>query len=99
MSIYDLIYCEDQDEYRELQEMIVGRYPLALLEDARDFVHEFRFSVEDQSIEHDEWYTSLLEMGIPLQSLMFQMSIHENTDHIKELIEAWQNAQPPPPQR
>lgn len=60
-EIYDLIYA---GEYRqEVETKIQAAYPEAVLEDASDFVHEGRFSVE-MEVDEEEWLLFLFTSGI-----------------------------------
>ncbi len=68
--MYDLIYAE-----RHQKEMITAvkeSYPDANIEDASDFIHHGRFSIEIDC-EEDEWSRWLFHAGI------FDFSLHMQT--------------------
>lgn len=86
MSVYDLIYCEDHAEYKAYQEAIKNRFPDAVLEDGSDFIHPHRFSVNTDA-DPDDWRLWLIEQGMALQSIDFNMLLHQNTSHARELMD------------
>lgn len=84
--MYDLIYAENYDDYKELRGIIKGEYPKARIEDGSDSVHTNRFSVEFE-IDTDDWFLSILKKGFAMCSLNFQLAVRKNPDRIKSLVE------------
>lgn len=84
--MYDLIYAENYEDYKEIRDIIKEEYPKAKIEDGSDSVHTNRFSVEFE-IDKDDWFLSILKKGFAMCSLNFQLEIGKNPDRIKSLVE------------
>ena len=87
---YDLLYV-DPDEYEKLWVGVVEIWPHAKLEDASDYIHDRRFSVDfsgtDEPTE-EEWWRWLLTEGAHFCSLNFTMAtkMPERVDDVKAFI-------------
>lgn len=88
--MYDLIYTENYEDYKEIKQIIKDSHSVAIMEDASDGIHTNRFSVE-YKIEHDDWFLFLLKKGFALLSLNFQLALRKNPDRIRALIEGEKN--------
>jgi len=80
--MYDLVYdggCLDE---------IKQPFPLAEIEDASDFIHEGRFSVQLPDDKRREYLKFVILKGIAPVSLMFQMDIRSPKDkeEIRDII-------------
>ncbi|GAH55988.1 unnamed protein product, partial [marine sediment metagenome] len=84
-KMYDLIYTENHQDYREIEEIIKKSYPQAKVEDGSDYIHEHRFSVEFY-IEEKDWFTFIVRNGFALHSLIFQIVLQSEPDRIEELL-------------
>lgn len=85
--MYDLIYA-DQLARERLQKI----YPHATFENASDFIHEERFSIE-VDVEIGAYRLVLLEEGLALESLNFQMWMRTRPDECKAMVEKWKQLQ------
>lgn len=85
-KLYDLIYANADG-----RKAMGKSFPQASFEDASDFIHEERFSIL-VNMPTEEYYLKLLDVGIALCSLNFQLWMHENTEECKELIKKWKSA-------
>lgn len=72
---YDLLYV-DPEEYSKLWTAVATAWPQAVLEDASDYIHDRRFSVEfkDDMLLRTDWWRWLLVEGAHGCSLNFTMS-------------------------
>jgi hypothetical protein len=86
VKMYDLIYTENYDAYREIQNIIKKEDPKAEIKDGSDSVHTNRFSVEFE-MDRDDWFLSILKKGFAICSLNFQLAMRKNPDRIKSLVE------------
>ena len=75
--MFDLIYCENHDNYKEIQSLIKNQFPNAVLDDGSDSIHENRFSVE-MEIEQEAWFTFVIEKGFALLSFNFTVYAMKN---------------------
>lgn len=82
--IYDLIYAGEHR--KELEGIVENAYPQAKLEDASDYIHEGRFSVQLEDIEQDDWLLFVMVEGILDISLISQMERMGNPDHYLTLL-------------
>ena len=70
----DLLYTENYNDYCELRNIVLSKYPNADINDASDDVHPHRFSIDN--IELDESYLEfLMREGISGCSLNFQLRL------------------------
>jgi len=83
--MYDLIYTENHQDYKEIEEIIKKRYRQAKVEDASDYIHEHRFSVEFD-IEQKDWFTFIIRKRFALSSLNFQLVLHSDPYRIQILL-------------
>jgi hypothetical protein len=84
IKMYDLIYCG-----KDVEEIIKKRFPNAVIKDASDYVHDERFSIEDEDLNEDEYYPFIIKEGIGgcsfnLQLMMLQK---QNTEKLLKWIE------------
>ncbi len=84
--MYDLIYVENRKDYHEVAAIIHKRYPEAQIEDASDFIHLHRFSV-DGEIPEDEWVVFLMTEGLWNLSLHANLIIQSDYERAKRLID------------
>ncbi len=79
----DLMYCGDAE--KEIRDMVLNDYPESKLEDASDFIHEGRFSVE-VTCEEDDWYIWVMRKGIHNLSLNWELERMEHPERMKPLL-------------
>lgn len=81
--MYDLVY--DGGFYDEVKQA----FPSAKIEDASDFIHEGRFSVELPDDKRREYLKFIIAQGIAPTSLMFLTDAQspKHKDEIKDIIE------------
>lgn len=81
--IYDLIYCPIV-ETKELLKI----YPDAKIEDASDFVHDYRFSIQINDTEKN-YLKNIIKIGLRDVSFNFQMSLRTKEKHsmLDEIID------------
>jgi len=84
--MYDLIYTENRNDYKEIWEVIKKEYPAAIMEDGSDQIHENRFSVEFE-IEQESWFEFIIKNGFAMLSLNFQVVLRSEPDKVKEMVE------------
>lgn len=84
--MYDLIYTENHNDYKEIWEIIKKEYPMAIIEDGSDQIHENRFSVEFE-MEQKSWFEFIIKNGFAMLSLNFQVVLRSEPDKIKEIVE------------
>lgn len=86
--MYDLIYLADECDYHRAQSELKQEFPDACFEDASDSIHHDRFSIEiDLPIE--DYRLQLLDLGLALQSLNFQLWILEKPEEVRASIDKW----------
>lgn len=87
--MYELVYCDDLQEYKELQEVVKNRFPNAHLEDASDDAHEHRFSIEieDTSELRADFFRFAIRRGFFLQCLGGQQFLRDEPSQVKQ----WMN--------
>jgi len=83
--MYDLIYAENHQVYKEIAEVIKKEYSQAKVEDASDHIHEHRFLVE-LDIEQKDWFTFIIRNKFALCSLIFQIVLRSEPGKIEELF-------------
>ena len=64
------------------------KYPDALFEDASDFNHEHRFSI-DLEVEQTEYFRFLLDSKLAFMSLSFQIEFIGNPMRVAPIIDDW----------
>ena len=84
--MYDLIYTDNHEDYKEIWNIIKKEYPDAVLEDGSDQIHENRFSFKYE-IEQETWFEFIIKNGFAMLSLNFQVAIGQEPDKIKELVD------------
>jgi hypothetical protein len=82
----DLIYCENQKDYNEIKAKILVEFPNMKFEDASDFVHLYRFGVQSDDIESEDFLVFAIKQGFGLSTLGLNLMIQMNPDKIKKLI-------------
>lgn len=82
-GIYDLMYAGEDRE--EIEKTIRTAWPGAIIENASDFIHEGRFSVE-MDIDWDAWIIWVMENGLLEISLHTGLLQLENHDKYMELL-------------
>ncbi len=82
-TMYDLVY--DGGCLGEIKQA----FPLAEIEDASDFIHEGRFSVQLPEDKRREYLKFIMLKGISPVSLMFQTDIGspKHQDEIKDIVD------------
>lgn len=90
--MYDLIYAED--EYEKCKVAVKEAFPDVVIKDASDDIHRGQFSVEfdDKKRSQTDYRMGLIEYGLALCSLNFQLA---KTEEIKELVKKWEAAGKP----
>ena len=83
--MYDLIYAENHQDYKEIKETIKLEYPQAIVKDASDQIHEYRFSVVFDIGEKD-WLVFMIRNGFALRSLNFQLILRSDPHGIEGLL-------------
>ncbi len=68
--MHDLIYAGS-----EISDNIKKQFPNATITDASDFIHPDRFSVDDESIEQEDWDRWVIKEGVFEVSLGIQMHL------------------------
>lgn len=86
--MYDLIYLDNRDDYTRAQGEIKQRFPKARLGDASDSIHLNRFTVEI-SIPTEKYRLEILDLGLALHSLNFQLLMMAEPAQAKSLVEKW----------
>ena len=83
----DLIYCNSQEDYDEIKKVILDKFPTINIEDASDFVHEYRFSVNSEEVKSDDFFEFIIEKGFGILSLVIGLMIHQDQKRLRKLIE------------
>src|SRR3990167_7348868 len=84
-KMYDLIYLENIDDYNRAKDDLLGVYANATFEDASDEVHRARFSVTIPDISDDAYRFKLLNLGMALCSLNFNIFMLESPKECRKL--------------
>ena len=71
-SIYDLMYCEVQENATRFQEEILAFYPDVQISNGSDYIHQHRLVVEVDDLE-ENYLMNLMRMGAFKLSFMFQI--------------------------
>ncbi len=80
ITISDLIY----DDSKKIRKTITDRFPEAILDGDRDYIHGERVSVEVRTT-YLTWYKFLISAGLAELSLTFQLALHtEKQIHLVE---------------
>lgn len=81
--MYDLVYSDNNDRV-----LVEQRFPDARIEDASDFVHDERFSVELPPEKRREYLVWAIKAGLGGVSFTLQMMVRDPKSHaeLKELI-------------
>lgn len=82
-NIYDLMYCGEHEE--EIRATVLNDFPSAKIEDASDYIHRGRFSVELE-IEESDWLLWVMRNGFHRMSLHWEMAIMERPEYLNPLI-------------
>lgn len=82
--MFDLVYADDVEV-----EGLRTAFPTAKIEDASDFIHDGRCSI-DLEVAEEEYFYQLLELGLATVSLKFQMWMLTDTAACKALVERWE---------
>lgn len=88
--MYDLVYAGNED-YARAQKELEERFPNAVIQDASDFIHEGRFSIE-VDLPTDEYRSAILGLGMFAISLDFQMFRMAEPKQALALVEQWKEA-------
>ena len=86
MQLHELIYCDNRNEYQELQTLIQGQFPNAKFSDGSDDIHQYRFQVESETIEQDEFHKFAIQNKFALSCFSFQLDMYGNGERVKRLI-------------
>lgn len=86
--MFDLLYVGNKKGYDRLWRAIKRKYPTAILEDASDMVHPYRFSVQIDTLSEDDWLVTAFLNGFPMCSLSFQLAVMENPNKVLSIIHA-----------
>lgn len=84
--MYDLIYAENYNDYKEIWDIIKKEYLNAVLEDGSDDIHENRFSVDCNIDLMDNWFPFIINKGFALLSFNFQVMMRTKPKEIEEVI-------------
>ncbi len=88
--MYDLIYVGDE-QYTLAQTELRERFPDAILEDASDYIHEGRFSIE-VDVPTEEYRQAILDLGLAMISFDFQLFMMQKPKEALALLEQWKEA-------
>jgi hypothetical protein len=80
--MYELIYTDSRNEYEEMRSDIRSAFPGLRIEDASDFVHEFRFSVEGDVAE-DDWWPWAITKGVFMATLGGNLMMHAEPNRVR----------------
>jgi hypothetical protein len=83
---YDLIYCENRDEYQDYQRRLLEAFPDCTFKDASDFVHADRFVIQRDIPVDDGYYEALIRQGIT-SSLSLQFALLEGNGLIGRILD------------
>jgi len=88
----DLIYCEDIAIRKEVERIILEKYPKVIINDASDDIHRERIElIFDNNEEYltDEYIKFMIEEGLVLSSLGIRFLLHDSSEkkRIKRLID------------
>lgn len=70
--MFDLIYC-DRNNYETIKNMIKEKFPLSVIEDCSDYVHQSRFSVLLKDDENNSYIKYCISSGIFHNSFHIQL--------------------------
>jgi hypothetical protein len=73
LGVYDLMYCEESETYKEVSDTILKQYPDAVLEDGSDDVHSYRLVVKLDKTHKRDWLKFLMKKGIHNFSFIFSI--------------------------
>lgn len=86
--MYDLLYCDEHQD--EVRAMVADDYPNAVIQNASDFMHPGRISV-DTKCDDDEWLLWLMRKGIHKLSFFWGIVCMEEPERMavlaKQVIE------------
>lgn len=89
---YDLIYCENQDEYLDYQRQLFEVFPDCVFKDASDCVHAHRFVIQRDVPIDDCYYETLIRRGIT-SSLSLQFALLEGNGIIGRILDKLESEQ------
>lgn len=87
--MYDLIYMENMADYESARADLQKAFPNAKFNDASDFIHRARFSI-NVDVPEDDYYLEIIDSGLAFCSLNFQILMKENTAKARGLVDMWQ---------
>lgn len=91
-KIYDLIYLDNRNNYHQAQEGLKKMFPSAQFEDGSDEIYHDRFAIKLNDISNKDYRFGLLDLGLALNSLNFQLFLLGETKEAEKLIKEWENA-------
>ena len=69
----DIIYFDYVDQYNRVEELLKQEFPYAIVKDASDDVHPYRFTIEMPDEKYNGYCKFMLETGLVLFSLSFHI--------------------------
>lgn len=88
MEIFDLIYEDDKKTYDESVKKVKEQILNAVVQDASDEIHGYRFTIS-VSMDEREYMKQMLMLGLALNSLHFQLNMREKTTFVHEIVNEW----------
>lgn len=83
----DLIYLGDDEDRAPLVHEIMAEYPNAKIEDASDFIHRNRFSLEIPEVDERQFFRFAVKKGFALCCLNIGIAIRTPESWVKEELE------------
>lgn len=87
MPVSDLLYMEEKEYLDQIQSELLAEFPTAKFEDGSDDIHRYRFSVDIENLEQQDWYLWLLRKGWFQFSFDFQFVTMDRPHEVKPLMQ------------
>lgn len=84
--MYDLFYVNDDQDYDEVRELLLSRFPDASIGDASDYLHPHRFHFQ-ADVPEEGYRLAVMELGLFNLSFDMQMLARTEPDEVRRLIE------------
>lgn len=87
--MHDLIFLSSLDDYNWARNKLLERFPKAKIEDETNFRYTHRFSFEHE-ISENHYMFALIDLGLTLNSLNFQIMLKERLEDAVSLVAQYQ---------
>jgi hypothetical protein len=87
--MHDLIFLSSLDDYTWVRSKLLERFPKAKIEDETNFRYTHHFSFE-HDISENHYMFALIDLGLTLHSLNFQIMLKERLEDVVSLVAQYQ---------